>query len=216
MAEIRLLLVDDHPVVRRGLRGYLELEPDFTVVGEAGEGEEALRAIEETHPDVVLLDLKMPGLDGQGVLDRLGSAHKTGASKIGDGPRILVLTSATDAERVPAAITAGAAGFVYKDIDPDALASAIRTVHSGQMLLAPIAMRGLMSGNANASSAPSLTPRESQVLGLIAKGQTNRQIARALGVSEKTVKTHVTNLLRRIGAADRTQAALWAVRHGIG
>ncbi|MFC3495477.1 response regulator [Glycomyces rhizosphaerae] len=208
MPEIRLLLVDDHPVVRRGLRGYLELEPDFTVVGEAGEGEEALRAIEETRPDVVLLDLKMPGLDGQGVLDRLGKAD--------DGPRILVLTSATDAERVPAAITAGAAGFVYKDIDPDALASAIRTVHAGQLLLAPIAMRGLMNGNGNAPSAPSLTPRESQVLGLIAKGQTNRQIARALGVSEKTVKTHVTNLLRRIGAADRTQAALWAVRHGIG
>jgi DNA-binding NarL/FixJ family response regulator len=206
VTEIRLLLVDDHPVVRRGLRGYLELEPDFTVVGEAGDGDEALKAIADLAPDVVLLDLKMPGLDGQGVLERLEQ----------DGPRILVLTSATDAERVPAAIAAGAAGFVYKDIDPDALASAIRTVHSGQMLLAPVAMRGLMSGNGGASTAPSLTPRESQVLGLIAKGQTNRQIARALGVSEKTVKTHVTNLLRRIGAADRTQAALWAVRHGIG
>jgi DNA-binding NarL/FixJ family response regulator len=206
MTEIRLLLVDDHPVVRRGLRGYLELEPDFTVVGEAGDGDEALKAIADLAPDVVLLDLKMPGLDGQGVLERLDQ----------DGPRILVLTSATDAERVPAAIAAGAAGFVYKDIDPDALASAIRTVHSGQMLLSPVAMRGLMSGNGGASTAPALTPRESQVLGLIAKGQTNRQIARALGVSEKTVKTHVTNLLRRIGAADRTQAALWAVRHGIG
>lgn len=210
MTEIRLLLVDDHPVVRRGLRGYLELEPDFTVAGEAGDGEEALKAIADLAPDVVLLDLKMPGLDGQAVLERLGSAAKTG-----DGPRILVLTSATDAERVPAAISAGAAGFVYKDIDPDALASAIRTVHAGQMLLAPVAMRGLMSGG-GAATAPSLTPRESQVLGLIAKGQTNRQIARALGVSEKTVKTHVTNLLRRIDAADRTQAALWAVRHGIG
>jgi DNA-binding NarL/FixJ family response regulator len=208
VTEIRLLLVDDHPVVRRGLRGYLELEPDFTVVGEAGDGEEALRAIEETRPDVVLLDLKMPGLDGQGVLERLGTT--------GDGPRILVLTSATDAERVPNAISAGAAGFVYKDIDPDALASAIRTVHAGQLLLSPVAMRGLMSGSGSSPSAPSLTPRESQVLGLIAKGQTNRQISRALGVSEKTVKTHVTNLLRRIGAADRTQAALWAVRHGIG
>ncbi|MEV3935976.1 response regulator transcription factor [Glycomyces sp. NPDC049804] len=207
MTEIRLLLVDDHPVVRRGLRGYLELEPDFTVVGEAGDGEEALLAIAETRPDVVLLDLKMPGLDGQGVLERLGP---------GEGPRVLVLTSATDAERVPNAITAGAAGFVYKDIDPDALASAIRTIHSGQLLLSPVAMRGLMNGNSTTTSAPSLTPRESQVLGLIAKGQTNRQIARALGVSEKTVKTHVTNLLRRIGAADRTQAALWAVRHGIG
>jgi DNA-binding NarL/FixJ family response regulator len=208
VTEIRLLLVDDHPVVRRGLRGYLELEPDFTVVGEAGDGEEALRAIEETRPDVVLLDLKMPGLDGQGVLERLGTT--------GDGPRILVLTSATDAERVPNAISAGAAGFVYKDIDPDALASAIRTVHAGQLLLSPVAMRGLMNGSGSSPSAPSLTPRESQVLGLIAKGQTNRQISRALGVSEKTVKTHVTNLLRRIGAADRTQAALWAVRHGIG
>ncbi|WP_112140024.1 response regulator [Glycomyces dulcitolivorans] len=204
---IRLLLVDDHPVVRRGLRGYLELEPDFAVVGEAGDGDEALKAIDDLDPDVVLLDLKMPGLDGQGVLDRLGPDRAR--------PRVLVLTSATDAERVPAAITAGAAGFVYKDIDPDALASAIRTVHSGQLLLSPVAMRGLMNGSTG-PAAPTLTPRESQVLGLIAKGQTNRQIARALGVSEKTVKTHVTNLLRRIGAADRTQAALWAVRHGIG
>ncbi|MQM24775.1 response regulator [Glycomyces albidus] len=202
---IRLLLVDDHPVVRRGLRGYLELEPDFVVVGEAGDGEEALAAIADLDPDVVLLDLKMPGLDGQGVLDRLGDARA----------RVLVLTSATDAERVPPAITSGAAGFVYKDIDPDALASAIRTVHSGQLLLSPVAMRGLMNGSTG-PAAPTLTPRESQVLGLIAKGQTNRQIARALGVSEKTVKTHVTNLLRRIDAADRTQAALWAVRHGIG
>lgn len=202
---IRLLLVDDHPVVRQGLRAYLELEADFDIVGEAGDGDEALAAIAENRPDVVLLDLKMPGLDGQGVLERLDA----------DGPKILVLTSATEGERVPAAIEAGAAGFVYKDIDPDALAAAIRTVHAGQALLSPAAMRGLMSGNSD-SAAPALTPRERQVLGLIAKGQTNRQISRALGVSEKTVKTHVTNLLRRINAQDRTQAALWAVRHGIG
>ncbi|WP_026931861.1 response regulator [Glycomyces tenuis] len=202
---IRLLLVDDHPVVRRGLRGYLELEEDFDVVAEAGDGEEALAAIAEAGPDVVLLDLKMPGTDGQAVLERLG----------GEGPRVLVLTSATEGERVPAAIEAGAAGFVYKDIDPDALAAAIRTVHAGQTLFSPAAVRGLMASG-GASAAPELTPRESQVLGLIARGQTNRQIARALGVSEKTVKTHVTNLLRRINVADRTQAALWAVRHGIG
>nr|WP_277605340.1 response regulator transcription factor [Glycomyces sp. L485] len=202
---IRLLLVDDHPVVRQGLRAYLQLEADFEVVGEAGDGEEALEAIAASEPDVVLLDLKMPGVDGQSVLERLDEG----------APRIIVLTSATDGERVPAAIEAGAAGFVYKDIDPDALAAAIRTVHAGQALLAPAAMRGLMAGGSGAA-APSLTPRERQVLGLIAKGQTNRQISRALGVSEKTVKTHVTNLLRRIDAADRTQAALWAVRHGIG
>lgn len=202
---IRLLIVDDHPVVRQGLRAYLELEADFAIVGEAGDGEEALEAIAEGRPDVVLLDLKMPGADGQAVLERLDAGR----------PRVLVLTSATEDERVPAAIAAGAAGFVYKDIDPDALAAAIRTVHAGQMLLSPTAVRGLMNGG-TAPSAPELTPRESQVLGLIAKGQTNRQIARALGVSEKTVKTHVTNLLRRIDAADRTQAALWAVHHGIG
>lgn len=205
---IRLLLVDDHPVVRQGLRAYLELEDDLTVVAEAGDGEEALTAIGEHAPDVVLLDLKMPGLDGQGVLERLDLPDD-------DAPSILVLTSATDAERVPAAIEAGASGFVYKDIDPDALASAIRTVHAGQTLLSPAAVRGLMTGSTGAAQ-PTLTPRERQVLGLIARGQTNRQISRALGVSEKTVKTHVTNLLRRIDAADRTQAALWAVRHGIG
>ncbi|HEU5126637.1 MAG TPA: response regulator transcription factor [Glycomyces sp.] len=202
---IRLMLVDDHPVVRQGLRAYLELEDDFAIVAEAGDGEEALTAIAEDRPDVVLLDLKMPGTDGQAVLERLDA----------DLPRVLVLTSATEAERVPAAIEAGAAGFVYKDIDPDALAAAIRTVHAGQALFSPAAMRGLMNGG-TASADPSLTPRERQVLGLIAKGQTNRQIARALGVTEKTVKTHVTNLLRRIDAADRTQAALWAVHHGIG
>ncbi len=202
---IRLLIVDDHPVVRQGLRAYLGLEADFDIVGEAGDGEEALAAVAEARPDVVLLDLKMPGTDGQAVLERIGAG----------GPRVLVLTSATEDTRVPAAIEAGAAGFVYKDIDPDALAAAIRTVHAGQTLLSPTAVRGLMNGGA-APPAPDLTPRESQVLGLIAKGQTNRQIARALGVSEKTVKTHVTNLLRRIDAADRTQAALWAVHHGIG
>jgi DNA-binding NarL/FixJ family response regulator len=203
---IRLLLVDDHPVVRQGLRTYLELEDDLTVVAEAGDGEEALRLIAEHDVDVVLLDLKMPGLDGQGVLERLDA----------DAPRVLVLTSATEQERVPPAVASGAAGYVYKDIDPDALATAIRTVHSGQTLLAPAALRGLLDANGGAEERPSLTPRESQVLGLIARGQTNRQIARALGVSEKTVKTHVTSLLRRIGAADRTQAALWAVRNGIG
>ncbi|WP_100445415.1 response regulator [Glycomyces xiaoerkulensis] len=202
---IRLLLVDDHPVVRQGLRAYLDLEPDLEVVGEADDGEQALARIAETAPDVVLLDLKMPGLDGQGVLERLAD----------DPVRVLVLTSATDGERVPAAIEAGAAGFVYKDIDPDALAAAVRTIHAGQTLLSPSAMRGLMTGS-SAPPEPTLTPRERQVLGLIARGQTNRQISRALGVSEKTVKTHVTNLLRRIDAADRTQAALWAVRHGIG
>lgn len=202
---IRLLIVDDHPVVRQGLRAYLELEADFEVVSEAGDGREALTAIVEDRPDVVLLDLKMPGTDGQSVLEELGGA----------GPRVLVLTSAAEGERVPAAIEAGAAGFVYKDIDPDALAAAIRTVHSGQTLLSPGAVRGLMASG-SAPAAPDLTPRESQVLGLIARGQTNRQISRALGVSEKTVKTHVTNLLRSIGVADRTQAALWAVRHGIG
>lgn len=205
---IRLLLVDDHPVVRQGLRTYLELEDDLTVVGEAGDGERALEAIGLCVPDVVLLDLKMPGLDGQGVLERLDLSDAA-------APSILVLTSATDAERVPAAIEAGASGFVYKDIDPDALAAAIRTVHAGQTLLSPAAVRGLMTGGTG-GARPSLTPREHQVLGLIARGQTNRQISRALGVSEKTVKTHVTNLLRRIDAADRTQAALWAVRHGIG
>lgn len=202
---IRLLLVDDHPVVRQGLRAYLELEDDFAIVAEAGDGEEALTAVAEARPDVVLLDLKMPGVDGQAVLERLDP----------EGPRVLVLTSATEGERVPAAIEAGAAGFVYKDIDPEALAAAIRTVHAGQTLFSPAAMRGLMNGG-TAAQEPALTPRERQVLGLIAKGQTNRQISRALGVSEKTVKTHVTNLLRRIGAADRTQAALWAVHHGVG
>ncbi|QSB04039.1 response regulator [Natronoglycomyces albus] len=206
---ISVLLVDDHPVVRQGLRAYLDTRAELEVVAEAENGIEALDAIALHRPDVVLLDLKMPHMDGQGVLEAL----RGGADPM---PQVIVLTSATDVEHVPAAVQAGAAGFVYKDIEPHALVQAIATVYAGQNLLAPQAMRHLMNpkGGGSTPSAVELTPREKQVLQLITAGQTNRQISRHLTVAEKTVKTHVTNILLKIGAADRTQAAVWAVRNG--
>lgn len=207
---IEVLLVDDHPVVRQGLRTYLDTREEINVVGEAENGLEALDAIALLQPDVVLLDLRMPHLDGQGVLEAM-RGQPTSLQ-----PKVIVLTSATEVDRVPSAVREGAAGFVYKDIEPHALVQAISSVHAGQNLIAPQAMRHLMNHNSSDSplSTVELTPRERQVLQLIAAGQTNRQISRHLSVSEKTVKTHVTNIFLKIGAADRTQAAIWAMRHG--
>nr|WP_285664464.1 response regulator transcription factor [Actinorhabdospora filicis] len=200
---IRVVIADDHPVVRQGLRTFLDLHDDITVVGEAGDGAEALAVVAATTPDVLLLDHRMPVLDGPGVL----------AALTGPRPRALVLTSVTDPREVGPAIAAGAAGFLYKDAAPDALVAAIRAVHNGQTLLAPEALAAMTA--APARDVPQLTPRERQVLALIASGRSNREIARELVVAEKTVKTHVSNVLFKLGVADRTQAALYAVRHGL-
>ncbi|MBO0653236.1 response regulator transcription factor [Streptomyces triculaminicus] len=215
MAEakvIKVLLVDDHQVVRRGLRTFLEVQDDIEVVGEAANGAEGVERAEELRPDVVLMDVKMPGMDGIEALRKL--------RELGNPARVLIVTSFTEQRTVVPALRAGAAGYVYKDVDPDALAGAIRSVHAGHVLLQPEVAGALLSqeetGNGGQGRGGALTDREREVLALIADGRSNREIARALVLSEKTVKTHVSNILMKLDLADRTQAALWAVRHGIG
>ncbi|MGP3917956.1 response regulator [Nonomuraea sp. 10N515B] len=205
---IRVLIADDHPVVRQGLRTFLDLQDDITVVGEAGDGAQAVERVAELAPDVLLLDLKMPVLDGLGALERLA----------GTTTKVVVLTSVSDRGDVGPAMRAGASGFLYKDVDPSALVQAVRAVHGGQVLLAPEAAEAMLS-TAGAPDVPApvpLTDREREVLALIAAGRSNREIARSLAVAEKTVKTHVSNVLMKLGVQDRTQAALYAVRHGLG
>ena len=207
-APISVLIVDDHPVVRRGLRVLLEVQDGIEVAGEAGDGATALALAAELSPDVVLLDLKLPGMDGVAVLTEL----KTRTSKA----RVLVLTSATEPASASRALRSGAAGVVYKDVDPDALVRAIRSVHDGHMLLAPEAAGSLVRNGGGwnpVAGLDALTSREREVLAEIAKGRSNREIARALTVSEKTVKAHVSAVLAKLGVQDRTQAALIAVRH---
>ncbi|MFD0370640.1 MULTISPECIES: response regulator [unclassified Streptomyces] len=214
MAEkIRVLLVDDHQVVRRGLRTFLEVQEDIEVVGEASDGAEGVAHAEELRPDVVLMDVKMPGTDGIEALRRL--------RELANPARVLVVTSFTEQRTVVPALRAGARGYVHKDIDPDALAAAIRSVHAGHVLLQAEVAEALLSqdehgqGGGGTGRGSTLTEREREVLGLIADGRSNREIARALVLSEKTVKTHVSNILMKLDLADRTQAALWAVRHGL-
>jgi len=208
---IRVLIADDHRMVRQGLRTFLELQEGIEVVGEAADGAQCAELAAELKPDVILLDLVMPGVDGVGAMELLREAVSTA--------RVLVVTSFTDRRMIIPAIRAGARGYVYKDVDPSALAAAVRSVHAGHVLLEPeVAAALLNSGGGNGEAgtqAPPLTAREREVLVLIAQGRSNREIARALVLAEKTVKTHVSNILMKLGVADRTQAALWAVRHGI-
>ncbi len=203
---ITVLIADDHPVVRQGISVLLSVHDDMVVAGEATNGQEALELAGQLRPDVLLLDLKLPGLDGVAVLGQLAERSA--------GTRALVLTSGADQAQVTLAIRAGAAGFLYKDIDPDALVRAIRSVHDGHMLLAREAAALLSTGQPGQAGRgiDSLTSREREVLALLADGRSNREIARSLGVSEKTVKTHVSSVLAKLGVADRTQAAVLAVR----
>jgi DNA-binding NarL/FixJ family response regulator len=205
-SPIRVLVVDDHPVVRQGLRTFLDLQGDITVVGEAGDGDAAVAAAIEHVPDVILLDLRMPGSDGTAAL--------RGLRECGVPSRVLVVTSFTDPGAVVPALRAGAAGYVSKDVDPPALAAAIRAVHAGHVLMNADVARLLAAGD-GAPAGAALTPRERDVLVEIARGRSNREIARALNVSEKTVKTHVSAIFTKLGVADRTQAALHAVRAGL-
>ncbi|MEU7736895.1 response regulator transcription factor [Streptomyces griseus] len=206
---IRVLLVDDHQVVRRGLRTFLEIQEDIEVVGEASDGAEGVARTEELRPDVVLMDIKMPGTDGIEALRRL--------RELDNPAKVLIVTSFTEQRTVVPALRAGASGYVYKDVDPDALAGAIRSVHAGHVLLQPEVAGALLAqddAGAGTGRGSTLTEREREVLGLIADGRSNREIARAFVLSEKTVKTHVSNILMKLDVADRTQAALWAVRNG--
>jgi DNA-binding NarL/FixJ family response regulator len=203
---IRILVVDDHPVVRQGLRTFLDALPDLRVVGEASDADSCLQQAQQLQPDVILLDLRMPGGDGVAALHQLRQA--------GQPARVLVVTSYTEAAAVLPAMAAGAAGYVAKDVDPAALATAIRAVHAGHVLLSP-AVASLLAAGPAASHPARLTAREHDVLAEIAQGRSNREIAKALGMAEKTVKTHVSAVLAKLGLADRTQAALYAVRHGL-
>ena len=210
-AQISVLIADDHPVVRQGLRVLLSVQGDIAVVGEAGDGRTAVDLATALAPAVILLDLKLPGLDGLEVLAELRDR--------GLPARVLVLTSAADPAAVTLAMRAGAAGFLYKDVDPDALVRAVRSVNDGNTLLAPEAAGLLVRAGAGRDAVRglgALTGREREVLAQIAEGRSNREIARLLRVSEKTVKTHVSSVLAKLGVADRTQAALYAVRHAPG
>jgi DNA-binding NarL/FixJ family response regulator len=210
---IRVLIADDHAVVRQGLRTFLELQDEIEVVGEAADGVEALELVERTEPDVALLDLVMPRLGGLEAIRRI--------REVAPATRVLVLTSFADDDTVLPAVRAGAAGYLLKDVQPPELVGAIRTVHAGEALLAPAVATMLVEqlaaedGDGGAEREGHLTPREREVLALLARGRPNKVIARDLGVSERTVKTHVSNILAKLNLTDRTQAAVYAVRHGI-
>jgi DNA-binding NarL/FixJ family response regulator len=217
---IRVLVVDDHEVVRAGLRMLLGREPGIEVVGEASDGSAAQDAVALTAPDVVLMDLSMPGMDGVEATSLLTAEHPS--------VRVVVLTTFADREHVTAAIDAGAVGFILKDADPGALADAVRSAARGEAPLDPRAALALIDRRRDptdpgggtgaervtpAGGSPTLTAREWEVLALIGEGLSNRLIARRLGIAEKTVKAHLTSIFSHIGVTDRMQAALWWSRH---
>jgi NarL family two-component system response regulator LiaR len=209
VSDIRVLVVDDHAVVREGLRAFLELQDGISVVGEADEGRAAIESARLLRPDVVLLDLVMPEVGGLEALPAIIEASPD--------TKVIVLTSFDDQARVVEAIASGASGYLLKDARPGDIAAAVRTVVDGGAPLHPSAAAGLMS-SFRSRSVPSaldaLTPREREVLDLIANGLANKQIAARLGLSLKTIKTHVSNILQKLQVADRTQAAVLAVREG--
>lgn len=208
---IRVLIADDHAVVRQGLRTFLELQEDVEVVDDVADGAEAVAAVREHRPDVVLMDLVMPGVDGVEAIRRIAGEHSE--------TRVIALTSFLDDDKVLPAVRAGAAGYLLKDVGPEDLVRAIRAVYRGEALLHPAVAARLMEevagGRPRSGEDDPLTGREREVLAQIARGLSNKRIARELGISEATVKIHVSNVLRKLGVADRTQAALFAVREGL-
>ena len=216
-ATVRIVVADDHQVVRAGFAGLLGTQPDFTVVGTAGDGAEAVRICRELRPDVVLMDVRMPGMDGIEATRQL-------AGPAGDRPRVLILTTFDLDEYVYDALCAGASGFLLKDVTAERLFEAVRVVAAGEALLAPAVTRRLISEFArlrpNAAAPPAgrlaaLTPRETQVLKLVAEGLSNPEIAARLVVTEETVKTHVSRVLAKLGLRDRTQAVVTAYESGL-
>jgi DNA-binding NarL/FixJ family response regulator len=210
--RIRIVVVDDHPVVREGLVAMLQTQPDLEVVGEAGTGTDAVRVIEALGPDVVLLDLELPGIDGVGVLRSL--REKGGAS------RVIVFTVFDTDERIISAVEAGAAGYLLKGAPRSELFAAIRVVFGGGSLLQPLVASTVMRHVARReqpaeSAAVSLTPRERSVLALLARGRSNKEIAASLGVTERTVKFHVSAIFTKLGASNRTEAVTRAVQSGL-
>jgi len=209
MDKIRVVIVDDHEIVRQGLTSFLGLQEDIEIVAEGSNGEQAVALAAEHNPDIVLLDLLMPVMDGAEATKRI----------LADNPdaRIIILSSFSDDKRAIPAVQAGAFGYLLKDIAPEALAQAIRDAHAGKAQLAPEITQKLMThmrGAAESGREP-LTERETDVLRCIARGMSNDEIADELYISPLTVKTHVSNLLAKLDLADRTQAAIYAIRNGI-
>jgi NarL family two-component system response regulator LiaR len=215
-SAIRVLIVDDHAVVREGLRTFLELQDGIDVVGEADDGVQALEQAAALSPDVILMDLVMPRLDGVAAMRKLRQRAPRS--------RVIVLTSFLDDDRLMPALQAGAAGYLLKDVEPAELARAVRTAGSEQAMIDPTVAARLLRTLSEPGPAirrgdqtgeAALTPREREVLELIAEGRSNKRIALELGIAEKTVKTHVGHLMAKLGVSDRTQAALLAVRRGL-
>jgi len=204
---IRVLVVDDHTIVRDGLVQLLAAAPDLEVVGSAGDGAAAVELAAEHRPEIVVMDLSMPGMSGIEATRLIGERSP--------GSQVLVLTSFVDRDRVVEALDAGAIGYLLKDAEPAELISAIRSAARGESPLDPRAARTMLSAQRATGPLESLTEREREVLGLVADGLPNKQIARQLGISEKTVKAHLTSAFRTIGVDDRVQAGIWARRQGL-
>ncbi len=204
---IRIVIADDHSVVRRGLRMFLAMDPELVVVGEAADGEEAVHLARLLLPDIVLMDLLMPVMDGI-------TATAIIRRELPD-TEVLALTSVLEDASVVGAVRAGAIGYLLKDTDADALCRAIKSAAAGQVQLTPQAAARLMQAVSAPESPEALTERETEVLRLLAQGKANKEIARSLNISEKTVKVHVSNILSKLGVQSRTQATLYAIRIGL-
>lgn len=205
--SIRILLVDDHAVVRQGLRMFLGLDPELDIIGEAADGAEALRMAHALKPDVVLMDLVMPVMDG---ISAIGAIRR----ELPD-TEVIALTSVLEDEKVIGAVRAGAIGYLLKDTQAEELCRAIKAAAAGQVQLSPQAAARLMREVKAPESPETLTERETDVLRLLARGRSNKEIGQALVIGEKTVKTHVSNILAKLSVPSRTQAALYAVRIGL-
>jgi DNA-binding NarL/FixJ family response regulator len=206
-APIRLVIVDDHPLVRRGLCELFSEDGDFEVLEAVADGEEAVSTVLARQPDVVLMDISMPGMDGIEATRRLLAVRPE--------TRVVMLTSFADHERVMEALDSGAVGYILKEAESDELLRGVRAAAAGDSPLSPRAARALLTARRGRRPFEELTSRELDVLKLVARGLSNKQIAWRLAISEKTVKAHMTSIFGRIGVADRTQAALWAQRHGV-
>jgi DNA-binding NarL/FixJ family response regulator len=204
---IRIVIADDHSVVRQGLRMFLGLDPELEVVGEAADGAQALRLARQLRPDVVVMDLLMPVMDG--------ITATAAIRKELPNTEVLALTSVLEDASVVGAVRAGAIGYLLKDTQAEALCQAIKAAAAGQVQLTPKAAARLMQAVSTPESPEALTERETEVLRLLAQGQSNKQIAHSLHIAEKTVKTHVSNILSKLGVQSRTQATLYAVRTGL-